>query len=120
MDDQIARLQNGLTLRCVSGKQMKITNRHAAFAFGTTNMNGRLECSQCDTHVRWIRGDAMFASAQNGEATVDALDGGTTRAGLAFVTRHGCVAEIHAAGSLQQIASSSRHVSKLRRRSAQN
>ena len=94
---------------------MKITNRNAAFVFGPADVNGRFERGQCHVHVRWICGNAMFARAENGEATIYSRDSRAARAGIAFVTRHGGVPEIHATGSLQQVASSSRHVSKLGR-----
>src|SRR5207248_8844296 len=96
-------------------KQMKITNRNAAFALGATDMNDRFERSQCHVHIRWICGDAMFTGAQNGEATVYSGDGRATRSGLPFVARHGRVAEIHAAGSLQEVTGGGRHVAKLGR-----
>jgi len=35
--------------------------------------------------------------------------------GLALVAGHGCIAEVHAAGSLQQVAGGRRQVAKLRR-----
>src|SRR4030095_3558763 len=89
VDDQVARLQNGLTLRRVSGKQMKIANGNAAFAFVLLNVNGRFERSQCHVHVGRIGGDAMFARAQNGEAPVYSRDRVDTRSGVTFVATRG-------------------------------
>src|SRR5438874_11506397 len=91
---------------------MKITNRHAVFVFGPMDVNGRFEGSQCHVHIRWICGDAMFACAQNGETTLYTRVGRPTRPGPRFVARHAGDAEIHPAGSLQEVPRGSRHAPK--------
>ena len=114
MSNKVARFQNRLTVRRVSGEQMKVPDCYAAFAFRSANVNRRFKRGQGHVHVGRITGDAMFARAENSEATIHARDCRAARAWFALVTRHGRVAEIHAPSSLEQIAGGRRHVAKLR------
>ena len=101
MRDQIARFQNGFALRRVSWQQMKIANRNTSLAFGAADVNRRFERRQGHVHVGRISRDAMFAGAQNGQTAIHSRDRRATRAGLAFIARHGGIAKIHAARALQ-------------------
>ena len=117
--DQVARLEHRFAVRRVAGQQMKIADRNAAFAFRSAARGSSLPARHGHAHVGWIGRDAMFARAEDGEATVDAGDRRAAGARLALVARHRGVAEVHAARSLQQVARRRRHVAKLRRRAAQ-
>src|ERR1700681_2489570 len=119
MCNQVAWLQHGLTLRRVPGQDVKVRNRNTPLALGSAYMNGGFERGHCHVHVRRIRSNAMFARAEDSQTPICSSDRRATRAGLALVAWHIGSAEIHAPRPLQQIASSRRHVAKLRRRTAQ-
>src|SRR5678815_6046808 len=61
----------------------------------------------------------MLARAEDGERAIVARDRRTASAGLAFVARHCGVAEVNAAGALQQVSGNRRHVTDLRRSALQ-
>ena len=120
MGNQIARLQYCLTLRGVPRQNVEVRNRNTSLALGPAHVNGRLQRGHRHVHVRRICRNAMFARTEDGQTAVCSSNRRAARAGLTFVARHIGSAEIHAACALQQVASGSRHVSKLRRRTAQN
>ena len=63
-----------------------------------------------------MRGNALIAPAQNRVNAVEAVDGGTPGAWLAFVAGRRRVVEVVAPRALHQVAADRRHVAKLRRR----
>ena len=82
---------------------MKVPYCYAAFAFRPLNVNRPFKRRKSHVHVGRITGDAMFARAEDSEATIYACYRRAARAWFALVTWHGRVAEIHAPGSLEQI-----------------
>ena len=112
--DEFARLKNRFALRCAAGDEEEISNGHIAFAFRALDVNGGFEGGKGDVHVGGVGGDAVLTGAQDGERTILAFYGRTAGAGGALVAGHGLVAEIHAAGALQQIAAGGGHVAQLR------
>ncbi len=80
---------------------MKICNWNASFAFRPAHVNSRFEGGHRDVHVRRIGRDAMFARAENGQATIYSGDGCAARAGLTLIAWHRSVTEVHATRSLQ-------------------
>ncbi len=87
---------------------------NATFALWSLNLNCRLQSGKSNILIGRIRCDAILASAQDGKRTVMALDCRAAGAGLALVAYVRGVAEVNAAGPLQQIPSGRRHVAKLR------
>ena len=116
MGDQIAGLQHGLVLRRGARQQEKSVNRHLPLALRALHHDHRLQRRQRHIHVRRIGGDAVIAGAENGQMAVGALDRGATAARLALVARHIRIAEVSAAGALQQGAAGAGHIAQLRRR----
>ena len=120
MSNQISRFQYCLTLRRVSGQNVEVSDRNTSLTLGPAYMDRRSECGHRDVHIRRIRGNAVFARAENGQTPVGSGDRGATRPRLTFVAWHRGVAEIHTPGPLEEIASGRRHVSKLNRRATEN
>src|SRR5437867_10733270 len=94
---------------------MKVTDRNGARTFGALHVDRRLQCRHGHAHVRRVRSDSMFAGAKDGEGAVAAGDGRAAGPRFALVTGHSGVAEVHASGSLEQVASRCGHVTKLGR-----
>jgi len=113
--DQVARLEDGLTLRRVAGHEKEVADRDGPLALGALHVNDRLQRGERHVHVGRVGGDARLAGAEDGQRAVVAFDGRATRARLALVAGHGVVAEVHAAGALQEVAAGGGHVAQLRR-----
>jgi hypothetical protein len=75
----------------------------------------RVEGDQRDGEVRGVRRHAVVASAEDGVRAVLTRDGRAPRAGRPLVARKHRVAEVRAAGALQEIASDRGHVANLDR-----
>ena len=86
----------------------------------TRHMNLRFERSERDAHVGRMRRDAGLAGAEDRVDPIDAVDGRTAAAGLAFVARRRHVIEIKAARPLHQVAAGRRHIAKLLRGAGQD
>ena len=114
-DDHVARLQNGFAVGSGAGQQIKFVNWNAALALCSLDLNCRLKRGERNVLVGRIGCDAVLAGAEDGERAVVAVDCGAAGAGFALVAGVGGVAEIDAAGALQQIAAGGGHVAKLRR-----
>ena len=76
-------------------------------------MDRRLQRRHRHAHIRGIGRDAMIASAQNRKRAIVTSDRWAATAWLALVAGHGCVAEVHAACALQQVATNCCHVADL-------
>jgi hypothetical protein len=68
-----------------------------------------------DILIRWIGSDAVFTRAKDGKRSIVTANRGTSCARLALVARMRRIAEVHAAGALQQVARRRCHVAQLRR-----
>ena len=99
---------------------MEVTKRDAALAARAGCQHARIESSECDAHVRGMRGDAVLARPQDRVHPVDPADRGTTAFRLALIARCACIVEIEAARSLQEIAARGRHIAQLLRGPGQN
>ena len=120
MCDQIARLEDCFALRRVPRQNVKVRNRNTPLALRSPYVNGRLQGGHGHIHVGWVCRNAMFARPENSQTAVCSSDRRAARSGLTLVARHIGSAEIHAARPLQEVASSSRHVPKLDRRTTKN
>ena len=109
-----------LTQKFLFSTKMKVGDRNTPLALCAAYMNGRFQRGHGHVHIGRIGCDAVFAGPENGQPAIHAIDRSTARAGLALVTRHRRVPEVHAARPLQQIAGSRGHVSNLHSRAAQD
>ena len=117
--DDFVRLQVGVDLRRVARQAVEIAERNHALAGGTGDAHLGIERGERHAHVGRMRGDAVFAGAEDGVNAVDAADRRAARAGLALVAgRHGVI-EIGAARTLHQIAAGRSHVAQLLRGAGQ-
>ena len=98
-----------------SREPVEVLDRDAALALRPFNLDGGFERGEGDVLVGGVGGDAIFAGAENREHAVVAVDGRTAGAGVALVAWVDSVAEVDAAGPLEEIAASSRHIAELRR-----
>src|SRR6266404_3752987 len=105
-------------LRRDSGQAMKIGNRYLTVALRSSNTDDRVEDSERNAHVAGMRGNALFALAENCMNTIVAFECAAAAAGFAFVA---CwkrwVIKIIAARALQDIAAHRCHIAQLRARS---
>ena len=99
---------------------MEIAEGDAALAARAGGQHARFERSQGNTHVGRVRGDAVFARAEDRVHAVDAVDRRAAAARRALVARCARIVEVQAARSLQQVAAGRGHVAQLRRRSREN
>ena len=117
--DQLVGLQRGVLLGVVAGQAVQVGKGNGAGAARRAHLHHRFQRGQRHAQVGRVRGNAVFAGAQDG---VLARQGSTRRAaaaGLALVARHAHVVEVHAARALQQVAAVGGQVADLRRRAGQ-
>src|SRR3954464_2525200 len=92
---------------------MEISKGDCSRAFRSLYVDRRLERRHGYTHVRRIRRDALVACPKNCEHTVAAGNGGAAGSRFTLIAWHCCIAEVHAAGPLQQVSGGGCHVSDL-------
>src|SRR5205823_10357393 len=102
--------------RVVAVRDVEVADGDLAFALRALRVDHRVERGEGDAHVGRVRGDALVTGPQDGVAAVVAVEGRTARPRLALVARPGGVAEVGAAGALEQVAADGGHVPQLRRR----
>src|SRR5262245_6864160 len=96
---------------------MKLNDRDLPFAIGTAHAHHRVERREGDAHVARMRGDALFALAENGVNAVVTIECSATAAWFPFVTcRKRRIVKIIATRSLHQIPADGCHVAQLRAR----
>src|SRR3954447_26247840 len=94
---------------------MEVVECDLAFSLRSLHAHGRFERSQCDAHVAWMGGDALFALTEDGVDTIESFQRSAATARLPFVTlRKSGVIKVEAARALHQIAADGRHVAQLR------
>lgn len=120
MHDQFVRRQGAIQFRAIARQAVELRERNVALSPGALHMHHGIQRSQGHAHIRWMRGDAVRAGAENGVVFGQPANGRTAGARVAFVARGGMVVEIHAARALQQVAAIAGHVANLRRSAGQN
>src|SRR5205823_5022457 len=106
--DQFAVLQDRLAGGILAVSDVEVLDRNHPRALGSLDNEDRVEGSQRDAHVGGMRGDALVAGPEHRVAAVEAFESGTPRTRLALVARPNGVAEVGAAGSLQEVTADGR------------
>ncbi len=114
--DEVAGFEDGFAVGGIAGEEVEVGDGDIALALFAVDVDCGFEGDEGDGHVRGVRGDAVLAGAEDGEGAVGAGDCGAAGAGVAFVAREGGVAEVHAAGALEEVAGGGGHVAELARR----
>ena len=114
-DDQLAGVQLVLEVGRGARQPIEALDRQAPLSVRAAQDHDAIERHQCDREIRGVGGDAMVAGAKDGVATIDAVDGGAARSGIALVASCIEAAEIGAAHALQEVAADRGHVAQLRR-----
>ena len=113
--DHLARLEHRLEVRGGVGQAVEVDERHGALPAGPAHLDRRVERHQRHREVRGVGGDAMLARAEHGVPAVLAADGGAAGARCALVAGGVAdIAEVGAAGPLQEVAADGRLVAHLR------
>ena len=115
MGDEVAGIECGFNMRGCAGEQVEFGDGDVARAGCAVDGDDGFEGCEGDIHVGRVGGDTVLARSQNREGTVVAFDGRTAGAGCAFVAGHGGIAEVHAAGALEEVAAGGGHVAELSR-----
>ena len=103
--DEFARLKGGFNVRCVAGQAIKVGNRdHAPHGRRGDRFDPGVQRPHRHGHVGRVDRDALITGPQHGVQAVETPDGGTARAGLAFVAGLGRVVKVITARALQQVA----------------
>src|SRR5438876_8327137 len=104
-DNQFVRLKICVAVGCVSGQTMKIAYRNLALTIRAPHAHDRFERGKRDAHVARVRGDAVFALAENGVNAVVAVDRAASASRLALIARRKCrIVKVVAARALQKIS----------------
>jgi hypothetical protein len=118
--DELVGAQVAVDLRRVAGQAVEVGEGDAALARRAARQHARIKRGQRNAHVGRMRGDAMFAGAEDRVHAVDAADRRAAAARLALVASRARVVEIEAARSLQQVAAGRGHIAQLLRRSGED
>ena len=113
--DDLVGTQIAVDLRRVAGQAVEVGEGDAALARRAGRQHARIKRGQRNAHVGRMRGDAMFAGAEDRVHAVDTADRRAAAARLALVAWRARVVEIEAARSLQQVAAGRGHVAQLLR-----
>ena len=89
---------------------MKIAEWNDPLTSGAENSYAGVECDERNGHVRGMRGNTVRARAEDGVHAIVAVQRRTARARLPLVAWSRGIAEVQAAGALQQVAARRRHV----------
>jgi hypothetical protein len=94
---------------------MKITERDLSFAIWAVRAHDCVERRERNAHVARMRGNALFALAENGVNSIVTIECPAATTGFAFVTRwKGWIVKIKAPRPLHQIPTDRCHVAQLR------
>ncbi len=110
--DDLVGFENCLEPGGGAGEAVEVGDRDLAAGVG---LDDGVESDQRDRHVGRVGRDAGRAPAEDGELAVAAGNGGAAGAGLALVAGEGGVAEVQAAGALEQVAADGAEIAYLRR-----
>ena len=103
-----------------AGQAVKVDQRHRALPAGPAHLDGCIERDERHREVGRVGGDAVLARAEHRMPAVLAADGGAAGARRALVAGGVAdIAEVRAAGPLQEIAAHGRLVAHLRARRVQ-
>jgi hypothetical protein len=113
--DHVAGRQRRLDVGRSAGAAMQVGERDAAVAPGADDVDHRVERDQRLGEIPGIGGDAMIARAEHGMHAVVSVHGGAAAARVALVALGiGDIAEIGAAGALEDVAGEACHIADLR------
>src|SRR3569833_4434721 len=108
--DELTFLQGVVQLRLITWQTMKVREAAGSFAGGAYDLDGGIQRGQCDTHITGIDGDAFVAGPEDGMHAINAFQCAAAAARLPFITRHGEIEEIGAAGPLHKVTSDGSHI----------
>src|SRR5437868_7020912 len=99
-DDQVARLEHAVALRCVAGQAVKRLDRDLTLAALALDLGNRVECNQRHAEIRRMRRDTALAPAQHRVQAVLASAGIAAGAWIALVAGAGDVVKVRTARPL--------------------
>src|SRR5205807_9304963 len=73
VSDQLSRFEHGLNMWSIRRKLMEIGNGHLPGTARSFDVHRRIERDQSDRHIRWMRGNAVLACAENRMNAVEAF-----------------------------------------------
>ena len=118
--DHLARFEHCLDVRRIARQPVQVDERHRALPVGPTHLDGRIERDQRDREVGRLGSDTILARAEHRMPTVLAADGGAAGARRTLVAGGVAdIAEVWAAGALQEVAADRGLVAHLRARRVQ-
>src|SRR5712691_9906012 len=101
-------------VRSVARSKVEVAKRNRTRgSIGPQRVNVDIEDDHRYAHVRWMRGNAVFAHAQHRVSAVEAVERIAAGAGVSPVAQRVHISEIWAARPLQNVAGNGRHVADL-------
>src|SRR5260370_13063457 len=113
--DKVAGFKNGLSIRCVAGKQIELCNGNGPLAFSPCDMNRCIKRGKSNVLIGRIGRNTFVARSQYGHHAIVSANCRATTARLTFVAAVGRIAVVHAPGLLKKIPSRRTYIAELRR-----